>query len=271
MTAKPTGVKAERRAVLRWVPLNAMRVNPLAQRDLNPARVDKLVAEFDLEQFGAPTVNHVSGHYNVIDGQHRIEALKRWFGDGAWEDQQAQCFCYDGLSEDQEAEVFLRLNDTLTVNVFTKFKIGVEAGRPDETAIARIVAAEGLRISLERHDGAICAVGTLMRLYHRAGPEILARTLRIVRDSYGDPGMEAQVIDGIGLLCHRFNGELVDDQLVGRLSTARGGMSGLLGKAEVLRRQTGNPKAHCVAAAAVELHNAGKGGKRLPSWWKVSA
>src|SRR5574342_399774 len=124
MTAKPTVGRAERRAVLTWVPLKAMRVNPLAQRDLNEARVDRLVTEFDLEQFGAPTVNHRDDHYNIIDGQHRIEALKRWFGEGAWEDQQVQCFTYGGLSEDQEAEVFLRLNDTLTVNVFTKFKIG---------------------------------------------------------------------------------------------------------------------------------------------------
>ena len=56
---------------------------------------------------------------------------------------------------------------------------------------------------------------------------------------------------------------------VTKLSGAHGGPTGLLGKAEVMRRQTGQPKAHCVAAAAVEFINSGKGGKKLPSWWKA--
>jgi hypothetical protein len=46
-----------------------------------------------------------------------------------------------------------------------------------------------------------------------------------------------------------------------------GGVNGLLGRAEQIRRQTGNPKNHCVAAAAVEAINRGRGGKKLPSWW----
>jgi hypothetical protein len=248
--------------------MSRMTVNPLAQRDVNEARVDKLVAEFDLEQFGAPTVNHRDGHYFVIDGQHRVEALKKWFGDGRWEDQQIQCWTYEEMSEEEEADVFLKLNDTLSVSAFAKFRVGVQAGRLEESDVDRVVRAQGLRVSLDHSDGAIRAVGTLMRLYHRAGPEALGRTLRIVRDSYGDPGLEAAVIDGLGLLCHRFNGELNDEQMVKRLGSTMGGVSALLGKAETLKKKTGNPRAHCVAAAAVEIHNAGRGGRKLPSWWK---
>ena len=268
--SKPTGTKAERRAELRWVPLADMRVNEMAQRDLVEARVDKLATAFDLEQFGAPTVNLRGGHYYIIDGQHRIEALRRWMGDGHWEDQSVQCFAYEGLTEEQEAEVFLRLNDTLTVNAMTKYRVGVEAGRPDETQVNKLVTSLGLRVSLERSDGAIGAVGTLMRLFRRAGPDVLTQTLRIVRDSYGDAGMEATVIDGLGLLCHRFAEEIDEEQLVTRLGSVRAGVAGLLNKADVLRRQTGNPKAHCVAAAAIEIHNGHRGGRRLPSWWKVA-
>lgn len=271
MSGKPTGPKVERLAHLRWIPLSKMRVNPLAQREVNEARVDKLVAEFDLEQFGAPTVNHRDEHYYIIDGQHRVEALKKWFGEGAWEDQQVQCWTYEGMGEGEEADVFLKLNDTLTVTAFAKFRVGVQAGRAEETDIDRIVRSLGLRVSTDRSDGAIAAVGTLMRVYHRGGPQTLTRTLRIVRDAYGDPGLEAAVIDGLGLLCHRFNGELNDDQVIRRLTSTLGGVNGLMNKAEVLRKQTGNPRAHCVAAAAVEIHNAGRGGRKLPSWWKSEA
>ena len=47
MTGRTTiGGRIERKARLRWVPLTQMRVNPLAQRDLNPARVSQLRREF---------------------------------------------------------------------------------------------------------------------------------------------------------------------------------------------------------------------------------
>jgi hypothetical protein len=256
--------RVQREARLHWVPISQMRVSPLAQRDLNPARVDRLAASFDLEQLGTPTVSFRDGCYYIIDGQHRIEALKA-IGYG---DQQVQCWVYKGLSEADEAERFLRLNDVLAVAAYPKFKVAVQAGRAEEADIDRIVRAQGLRISLERGDRAISAVHTLRRVYRRGGPACLARTLRIARDAYGDPGLEAMVIDGIGLLCHRYNGELREDQVIPALAEASGGVNGLLGKAENLRRQTGNPKAHCVAAAAVELVNRRRGGRKLRSWWR---
>jgi hypothetical protein len=246
-----------------------LRVNPMAQRELKPARVDRLAADFDPEQFGSPTVNHRGDAYYVIDGQHRIEAYKLWLGEGKWEDQQIQCWCYEGLAEHEEADVFLKLNDTLAVNAMSKFRVGVQAGRHDESDVDRIVRAQGLRVSFDRSEGAISAVGTLMRIYRRSDPATLARTLRIVRDAYGDPGLDAAVIDGIGLLCHRYsNGDMDDQLLVKRLSSALGGMNGLLNKAAKLRKETNNARGYCVAAAAVEINNAGRGGKKLQSWWR---
>jgi hypothetical protein len=234
--------------------------------------VRELVDDFDLEQFGSPTVNHrgedEGGYYNILDGQHRFEALKEWFGEGNWEDQQIQCWCYDGLSDDEEAEVFLRLNNTLAVTAMAKFKVSVQAGRPDESEVNRVVRKVGLKIAADSSGGSISAVGTLMRVYRRSGAVTLERALTIIRDSYGDPGLTALVIDGVGLLVQRYNGQVDDDRLVLRLRTARGGVNGLLGKAEDLHRRTGSPKSHCVAASAVEINNTGRGGKRLTPWWR---
>lgn len=262
-----TAKRVEREARLRWVPIANMKINPLAQRDLNPARVDKLAANFDPEQLGVPTVSDRAGSFFIIDGQHRIEMLR----EVGWGDQQIQCWTYVGLTEQDEAEMFLKLNDTLVVDAYWKFKVGVEAGREAETDIDRIVRAAGLCISRDAVPGAIRAVGTLLRVYNRAGAKVLGRCLRIIRDAYGDAGFEASVIDGIALLCQRYNGDLDDAEAIKKLSTANGGVNGLLGKADVLRRSTGNGKAHCVAAAAVDIINRNRGGKKLPSWWKAAA
>jgi hypothetical protein len=251
------------------VKLGAMRVSPEAQRHkINRARVALLVANLDLEQIGNPHLNERDGHFFIIDGMHRIEAYKRWVGDG-WETQELQCWTYVGLTEQEEANKFDLLNNVLRVSAYDTYRVRRTAGRPIETEIDRIVRAQGLVVSLDSSlPGAIGCVSTLRKVLTRSDGPTLGRTLRIIRDAYGDPGFQGPVIDGIGLLCQRFNGELPEPVAVEKLGGARGGVNGLLNQAEVLRRKTGNYKSHCVAAAAVEIINTGRNGKRLPSWWK---
>lgn len=262
--ADPTeGSRVQRDARLQWVPISKMRVSPVAQREINPGRVAKLAANFDLEQMGNPTVNERDGWFWIIDGQHRIEALKE-IEFGAYD---VQCWTYVGLTEEEEAEKFLKLNDTLAVDVFYKFRAGVHAGRETECEINRVVLANGCVVSRDEIPGAIRAVGTLRRVHDRAGSVVLGTVLRVAHGAYGDSGLGASVIDGIGHLCSRYNGTLDEQTAVERLSKVAGGVNGLLGRAEDLRRRTGNTKGHCVAAAAVEIINRGKG-KKLPNWWK---
>ncbi len=264
MTESTGNNRIEREARLRWVSISLMAVSPLAQRELNQSRVDRIVATFDLEQIGTPTANRRDGIWYVIDGQHRIEALRAI----GWGDQQIQCWAYEGLTEQDEAEKFLKLNDYLAVNALSKFRVGVQAGRGVECDIDRIVRAASLCVSADKVPGAIGAVGTLRRVYDRAGAASLRQTLGIVRDAYGDSGLEAAVIDGIGLFAQRYASEMDVPYVVTKLTNAHGGVNGLLGKADVLRRATGNARGHCVAAAAVEIVNSGKGGKKLLGWWR---
>lgn len=267
MTTTKTTNKVERDARLRWVPLGRMRVSALAQRDLKPAWVDHIVANMDLEQIGTPTINERDGHYFIIDGQHRVEALKAWLGED-WPAQTLQCWTYSALSEQDEAERFLKLNNALSVAALAKFRVGVQAERPIETDIDRIVQAQGLRVTRDQVEGGIRAVGTLRRVYTRSDGEVLGRALRIIRDAYGTPGLDGPVIDGIGHLCARYNGEFDDVKAVRQLSNIHGGVYGLLNSAAKLRRDTGSARGHCVAAAAVDAINRGRGGKKLASWWK---
>ena len=260
--AKTEG-RLEREARLRWVPLTQMRVNPLAQRDLNQARVARLAAACDPEEMGAPIVSNRGGWYYLIDGQHRIAALKQWLS--CWAGQQVQCWTYEDLSEAEEAEKFLSLNDVLPVRAFSKFKVSVQADRGAEADVDRIVRALGLRIA--RGSGGISAVATLRRVYARGGPAVLSRALRIIRDAYGEAGLDGPVIDGIGLLCQRYDGDLSDQRAIERLSSAHGGVSGLISRAGQLRQSTGSATAQCVAAAA-EVINRGPGGRKLPGWWR---
>jgi hypothetical protein len=244
-----------------------MRVSPLAQRDLNQARVDYLVANFDLDQIGILTVSSRGGVFWIIDGQHRKGALEAM----GWGDQQVQCDVYEGLTEADEAEMFLRRNDVLGVTAYSKFVIGVQAGREEEVAISGIVRAAGLKVSNSRALGSVGAVGALRTIYRRDGAEVLARTLRLARDAYGPPGFAAPVLEGLGMLIHRYDRDFRDEYAAEMLRTATGGITALTGQAEVLRRTTDRPRPQCIAAAAVELINRGRGGKKLTPWFKAEA
>lgn len=248
---------------LRWVAISEMKVSPRAQRQFKPAQADEYAADFDLEALGYPVVNLRDGYFWIVDGQHRIAALKLI----GWGDQQVQCEAYEGLSEAEEAELFLRRDNRRAIATFPKFAIGVVAGRKEECDIDRIVQEQNLTISRSRTG--IGAVGSLRRVYRRGGPEVLARTLQIIRDAYGDAGFKAAIIDGVGLVCQRYNGQLNAQKAVERLSCARGGMNGLLNQSQVLKKQTGNSHPQCVAAAAVEIINTGRGGTKLTPWWRA--
>lgn len=256
----PNPKRVTREARLQWVPIAQMKVSPLAQRQLNQARVDRILADLDLERIGTPTVSHRGDAYYIIDGQHRIEALKS-YGLG---DSTIQCWMHIDMTEEQEAEAFLKLNDVLAVGSFEKFRVAVKAGRETECEINRVVLANHLKISRD-HDG-ISAVGTLRRVYVRSDSKTLGRTLRLIRDSFGESGFEASVIDGLGLVCQRYNGEVADTEFIEKLKAMHGGVSGLIGKAAIEKQRTGCPSAHAVASAAVSVINAGRR-KKLANWW----
>lgn len=268
--------RVDRIAQREFVRLGLVRVNPIVQREFVPSKADRIAAEFDPEHFGTPVVNMRGGHAWVIDGQHRVEALKMWLGEG-WEDQHFEAEVYTDLTEAQEADAFLRRNDAMAVNAFNKFRIAVVAGWEDEQTVSGIVLREGLTITRDRdHEGRILAVGTLLRIYRRAGGDVLARTLAIIRDAYGTAGLDAPVLAGMSMVVHRYD-RLDDKEMVKRLTKAHGGLSGMLGKADREKKSSGNPRQFCVAAAIVDTFNSqsaeskGGNGTKMLSWWKAAA
>lgn len=262
--------KVERSAHLEWFRLGDLQPSQVAQRNkLNTGRVDYLVAHLDLEQIGNPTVNKRNGSVWIIDGWHRTKALLAW---GFGEDDLIECWTYEGLTDEQEAERFLVLNDTLRVDPYSKFRVAVNAGRKREVNINNILGSLGLQVGTSsKDDSHVHAPGTLLRVYDRHGAVVLARTLAMIQNAYGNSGLEAEVIDGLALVIARYDQLLDDQKTADKLGGMRGGVKGLTGKAVQIRYLTGSPMVQCVAAAAVEVINSGKTGRKLTSWWKAVA
>lgn len=253
---------------LRTVRLGDLRVSPAAQREHKDYKVAKLVNHFDPEKMDTITVSHRDGMYWIIDGHHRVLAFREWLGEGH-EDVKIEAWCWEGLTEQQEAVKFLELNDVLAVSAFDKFQVGVTGGMPVPTDIDRVVRSLGLKVARAKRPGAIHAVSALEAVYGSLGPGGLAYTLAAIRDGFGDQGYEVPIIRGVGTFYGRYGSRIDNERLAKKLNAVQAGFKGLMNRAYVERERLGQPLNECVAAVVTTIYNQGlRGPQSLGSWWK---
>jgi hypothetical protein len=244
------------------IPIQQTRVSPSAQRQQKAWHVQNIAKSFDPDRLGVITTSLRDGVYYVVDGAHRIAAAKL----AGLEEHKITAHVYEGLSEKDEAELFLVLNDVRPVSKLDKFKVSVTAGEPSAVAIKSIAGSLGYRVAFGGA-GCITAVSPLERTYVNGGANALYTLIFVIRETYGDTGMKAPVLDGIGRVAANYS-ELIDaGRMIERLSKLPGGLNGLLGKANAKKEDTGASLGNCVAWAVVETYNSGRSKvAKLPKW-----
>lgn len=264
MVKKPDA-SGDRSHKVEFVRISEMRVSPKTQRKFRKEKAEKYASELDIDAIGLPILSYRDGNYWIVDGQHRIAALKIWGGE-----QAVECIVHYGLNEEGEAELFLTIDNRTAIPLFEKFRIAIHAGRPDETEIQEVVQGLGLKISTDSSEKSISAVSSLKKVHSLGGKPVLRRTLNIEQCGFaGDlNAFRAEIIVGLGRVCQRYNGSIDDAQMVERLSALQGGAMALIRKGNSYREKTGRPKDDCIAAASVDVYNSGRGGKKVEPWWK---
>lgn len=254
------------------VPIGLMRTPPalITQREFRKAHGDRIAAELDLNKLGVPVLNHRDGIYWILDGQHRIYALKTF---GFDDKDLIDCEVYEGLTDAEAADIFLGRDDRRAISQFDKFHVSCTAGRRRENDIRRVVEANGLKIGRSKEENTIGAIGALAKVYDRSGDVVVGQVTRVLKNAFaGDPSAFApELIVGLGNVFNRYNGRTDERELAARLADTPHGVRGLLRRAESQRERTGNQKAQCVAATVVDIYNKGLGPRaknRLPDWWK---
>ncbi len=103
------------------------------------------------------------GLYYVVDGQHRIRALQQ----AGHNEKQILCEVQEGLTEKEEAALFLKLNNgRKAVAAYDKWKAELVARDPSALEIQKIVSAAGLRVTKAPGKNNICAVNALRSVHH---------------------------------------------------------------------------------------------------------
>lgn len=76
------------------------------QRPVDQKEVDRLIREWDGRLLDPVTVSFRDGKFYVVDGQHRISAMRKMNGGGG---VMVDCRVYSGLTYEQEADLCYRL------------------------------------------------------------------------------------------------------------------------------------------------------------------
>lgn len=256
----------------RYVNIADIKIDPEAQRELLPGWVKARVGGFDPDKLGTITVNRRDGgELHAIDGQHRVELLRAV----GWGDQSIFATYFEGLTQAEEAALFLALNDNRPVSTFAKFKPRVTAGEAVASDIQRIVNLAGFAIAKNAATGHITAVASLEYVYRggrgssaKGGPAALAKTLKTIDAAWGREAanFNGHVIEGVGLVHLRY-ASVNQEALVAKLTALRGGAAGLVAKGGQARDVRGGRMGFCVAGVIVDLYNKGRRAGKLEDWW----
>jgi hypothetical protein len=250
---------------LRPLAVSALIVDPEVQRALDMRRVENIAENLNMDALGTITVSHrKNGSYHVIDGQHRVAAVRLA---GGVLPAAVLCRVFDHLSLAEEAALFRLLNNTAKPQAVDLFRIRVVEGEPVATAIAAIIEGHGLSVSTNATGGHICAVAAMERIYRR-DPDALDRALATCVRAWGlePPANDGRLVEGLGLLYARYGSAVEVADLVPRLAKFGGGPGALLGKAAGLRDLIGCTAPNAVAEVIVESYNRGKKTRALQPW-----
>lgn len=269
-------MRARRASKVRPVPVSEMRVPPaeVTQRHFKQSQAERYAADFDIDRLGIPVVNRRDGVYWLLDGQHRIAALKMFFK--PQDPGSIDCEVYEDLTDAEAADIFLGRDDRRPISQYEKFRVACTAGHQRETDILRTVEVNGLKVSTTQDVNTVQAVSAMGKVYDTAGPKVLGMALRSIKNSYGGDAksFDGTLIQALGLVYNRYNDRVSERLMVQRLQAVPQGARQLMRRAEVLRERTGTGKSHCLAAVIVEEYNKSLGpraGARLPDWWKATA
>jgi len=249
-----------------------LHVDPDAQRSLRPAWRDQLVRDWDDDKVGILHVSPNGDGYRIMDGQHRKEALLK-MGRGR---DTVRCLVYEGLSRQDEASIFLGLNNSKQVRAYDRFRVRVTEGDPDAVAITRILSAVGLALADQKNDGSVRAVSQLENIYSgktlklKDGPypDELRWTLALLKDAWGYDAnaFDGPVIEGVGVVMLRFGTRIDRDRFAKKLSGFPGGPRGLLAKARAWKDIKGVSLKNAMAEVLVDTYNNQLRGNSLPAW-----
>lgn len=234
------------------------------QRPVNPKEVDRLIREWDERLLDPVTVSFRDGKFYVVDGQHRIAAMRKMNGGNG---VMVNCKVYNGLTYEQEADLCYKLDKAKKrLSLSQSTNALAESGADAETAeIRRLVESCGFTWALnKRHGktGEIVSTRALINAYRLLGGDGFSRMLSLMWEAWqGDArSLTANLLSGMALFVKTYETEFTDRTFIKRLSQVDPDEINRRGRADF----STNKASLRYARVILEKYNGQRGGKKLP-------
>ena len=217
-----TGMNADVQGIEELLSTGELYSGQPYQRPVLDRVVDKLVREWDPRLLTPLVVSYRDGRYNLVDGQHRVCAMRKKNGG---KDVTALCRVYHGLTYEQEAELYYKLDRAKGhLRLAHATKALVESGADAEIIeIKRLLENAGFVWALDKPTGEafeVEATHAVINAYRLLGGAAFSRMLELTaRTWHGAPSsVKASFLSGMALFLKTYETELDDDVFIKRLS-----------------------------------------------------
>lgn len=234
------------------------------QRPVDFKEVERLIQEWDDRLLDPVIVSFRNGKFYVVDGQHRIAAMRKMNGGS---DVMVNCKVYDGLTYEQEADFCYKLDKAKKrLSLSQSTNILAESGTDAEVMeIKRIVESCGFTWALNKKSGKtgeIISTRALVNAYRLLGREPFSRMLTLLWNTWkgNRRSLTAVVLSGMALFIKTYDTELDDKLFIRRLSKTDPDEINRRGRADF----STNNNALRFARVILEKYNGARGGEKLP-------
>jgi hypothetical protein len=255
------------------VALEDLTIDPRIQRPLDANKVNRIADAFVLSGVGVLDVSRRDdGTVVVLDGQHRLEVLRRKERIGQ-APAKVQCRVFVGLDRPREAALFLILNNTTKPRAVDKFRVAGTAQDPEVLGINQILADYHFAVGGGVTPGNVSAVATLLRIFRiseekEKDPNLLRLAVLTVHGAWGNgyDGSRGVILEGIAAMHDEYGSRLDVQDFISRLAAYKGGPIGLLSDADQWAKIRKMRPAMAVADILVGTYNQGRRASALPEW-----
>lgn len=254
------------------LPTTALFVDHTYQRELDPLRVERMAATFDIALVGIIEVSQrTDGRHAILDGQHRWATVRDVAFNTDDENPHVVCRVHRGLTVTQEAKLYHQLNTTRKqLTGWDRWLARRTAGEQLVLDIEACARRQSLVISMTEGTNVIRATKACENVVDLGGIQLLENVLALLRTAYPDDqaGLDAAIIQGLGHVLYAYTPDELDaDRLVQSLATILPRQ--LTARSDAVREIHKGTRDRLTAHVIVERYNTGKGGRLQPFFDRV--
>lgn len=164
------------------IEVSDLKVDPGYQRVLDPLWVSRTTKSFDPAYLGVAHVSRRPDGDYLVDGQGRRALCL------AANHPTLTCKVFSGLTYEEEASLFVKLNNFRSMRYIAKLRAAIQAGDAEAVAIRDACAAAGFGVADALPGGGhgLRCAQVLYSVIRKYGPSVLTETLRVLSKAYGN-------------------------------------------------------------------------------------